>query len=74
MYLRIRNLCENHDLTQEEPAKILGMSQMGYSRYETRENDIPTDILISLAKYYNTTIDYILRLTNNKNPNFNNQK
>ncbi len=60
MYRRIRDLREDHDLTQSDVAKILGMSQTGYSKYETGENDIPTQILIKLARYYNTSIDYLL--------------
>ena len=45
MYKRIRDLREDHDLTQTQIAQILGMSQTGYSKYETGENDIPTAIL-----------------------------
>lgn len=60
MYSRIRDLREDHDLTQTALAKILGMSQTGYSKYETGENDIPTTILIKLARYYGTSIDYLL--------------
>ena len=44
------------------------MSQTGYSKYETGENDIPTKILIELAKFYNTSVDYLLELTNEMNP------
>ena len=64
MYHRIRDLREDHDLTQAAIAKILGMSQTGYSKYETGENDIPTWVLIKLALYYHTSIDYLLGLTN----------
>ncbi|MDE5548495.1 MAG: helix-turn-helix domain-containing protein [Clostridia bacterium] len=60
MYKRIRELREDSDMNQTQVAKILGMSQTGYSKYETGENDIPTDILIKLARYYNTSIDYLL--------------
>jgi transcriptional regulator with XRE-family HTH domain len=52
-------------MTQESIAKVLGMSQTGYSKYETGENDIPTAILIKLADFYNVSIDYILNRTNN---------
>ena len=52
MYQRIRDLREDRDLTQTQVAKMLGMSQTGYSKYETGENDIPTDILIKLANFY----------------------
>ena len=63
MYRRIRDLRIDHDLTQTQMAKILGMSQTGYSKYETGENDIPTAILIQLARYYHTSIDYLLEET-----------
>lgn len=66
MYPRIRNLREDHDMNQTQVAKILGMSQTGYSKYETGENDIPTGILIKLADFYNTSIDYLLGQTNEK--------
>jgi len=45
---------------------MLGMSQTGYSKYETGENDIPTVVLIKLARFYNTSIDYLLGETDNK--------
>ena len=67
-YKRLRELREDHDLTQTQIAQILGMSQTGYSKYETGENDIPTAILIQLAEYYQTSVDYLLGRTNNKNP------
>lgn len=60
MYKRIRDLREDRDLTQTQVAKILGMSQTGYSKYETGENDLPTTVLIKLARFYDTSIDYIL--------------
>ena len=60
MYRRIRDLREDRDLTQKQIAEMLGMSQTGYSKYETGENDIPTQILIKLANFYGTTIDYLL--------------
>ena len=65
MYKRIRDLREDHDLTQTQLAKIIGMSQTGYSKYETGENDIPTAILIKLSAYYNVSIDYLLGQTEN---------
>ena len=63
-YNRIRDLREDKDLTQTQVAKLLGMSQTGYSKYETGENDIPTVVLIQLARFYNTSIDYLLGETN----------
>ena len=59
-YKRIRDLREDRDMTQTQIANVLGMSQTGYSKYETGENDIPTNILIKLSRFYNTSIDYIL--------------
>lgn len=64
MYKRLKELREDHDLTQLQMAKYLNMSQTGYSKYETGENDIPTRILIDLATFYNTSVDYLLELTN----------
>ena len=66
---RIREERLRLNLTQEKLAKILGMSQTGYSKYETGENDIPTNILIALADFYNTSIDYILGRTDNPHSN-----
>ncbi len=60
MYSRIRDLREDRDMNQTQVAKMLGTSQTGYSKYETGENDIPTAILIKLARFYNTSIDYLL--------------
>ena len=60
MYRRLRDLREDKDMNQTQIAKMLGMSQTGYSKYETGENDIPTAILIKLARFYNTSIDYLL--------------
>ncbi len=68
MYKRLRDLREDHDLTQTKVAIYLGMSQTGYSKYETGENDIPTDVLIKLADLYNTTIDYLLGRTDISSP------
>lgn len=66
MYERIRDLREDNDLTQKKVAQMLGMSQTGYSKYETGENDIPTGVLIRLARFYNTSIDYILGETDER--------
>ncbi len=65
MYQRLRDLREDKDMNQTQVAKMLEMSQTGYSKYETGENDIPTAILIKLARYYNTSIDYLLGETDN---------
>ncbi|MBE6976597.1 MAG: helix-turn-helix transcriptional regulator [Ruminococcaceae bacterium] len=66
MYPRIRDLREDRDLNQTQVASMLGMSQTGYSKYETGENDIPTTVLIKLARFYNTSIDYLLGETSQK--------
>lgn len=68
MYPRIRNLREDKDISQSKLAQILGMSQTGYSKYETGENDVPTNILIKLARYHETSVDYLLGLTDQKAP------
>lgn len=68
MYPRIRDLRNDSDLNQTEVAKMLGMSQTGYSKYETGENDVPTEILIKLAAFYGTSVDYLLGLTTERTP------
>lgn len=67
MFERIRNLREDHDLTQKQLAKELNCSQQVYSNYELGQRDIPTDILIKLSKFYNVSADYILEISNNPN-------
>ena len=67
-YERIRNLREDRDLTQTEIAEILNCSQRIYSNYERGDVDIPTEILIALAHYHNTSIDYLLGLTYERTP------
>lgn len=66
---RLRDLREDADLNQTQVAKFLGMSQTGYSKYETGENDIPTRVLIQLADFYQVSVDYILGRTNQKKMN-----
>ena len=66
MYPRIRDLREDRDMTQTQIAEYLGMSQTGYSKYETGENDIPTRVLIMLADFYDTSVDYLLGRTNKR--------
>ena len=63
--MRIRDLREDRDLTQKEIAKYLHIKQNTYSQYENGQRQIPIDFLIALAKYYNTSTDYILGLTDN---------
>ena len=67
-YKRIRDLREDKDLTQRQVANILHTTQPQYFRYEQGYRDIPTDILIILAKLYRTSTDYILGLTNDPTP------
>lgn len=62
-YPRIRELREDHDLTQQQISDMLNMKQSQYCRYERGYRDIPTDILIKLADFYQTTTDYILGRT-----------
>lgn len=64
-YKRIRDLREDHDLTQRQVAAILEITQPQYFRYEQGYRDIPTDLLIKLADLYETSTDYILGRTNN---------
>lgn len=65
---RLRDLREDADLNQTQVAKFLGMSQTGYSKYETGENDIPTQVLIKLAGFYKTSTDYILGISDRRDP------
>ena len=64
--IRMRNLREDNDLTQQEIATVLGTSQTMYARYERGANELPIRHLITLAKYYDVTTDYLLGLTNKK--------
>lgn len=68
MYVRIRNLREDKDLTQTQMAQYLNCSQRVYSNYERGDIDIPTQTLIKLADYHNTSIDYLLGRTDNPRP------
>lgn len=65
MFRRIRDLREDHDLTQKQVAAKLNCSQQVYSNYELGQRDIPTDILIKLSRLYNVSADYILEISNN---------
>ena len=73
MYRRIKDLREDMDLTQKTIANYLNMSQNGYSQYETDTNKIPVEVLKKLAIYYNTSIDYLVELTDEKKPYKKNQ-
>ncbi len=68
MYKRIRDMREDRDLTQTDIAKYLKCTQACYSNYESGARDLPTDVLISLAEFHHTSVDYLLGLTNQKEP------
>lgn len=68
MYERIRNLREDHDLKQEDIARLLHCTQACYSHYETGKRDIPTEVLRTLADFYHVSIDYLLGQTSRKEP------
>ena len=68
MALRIRELREDNDYTQEALAELLHISQSTYSRYESGKLDIPHSALQILADYYKTSVDYLLGRTNRKEP------
>ena len=74
MYRRIRELREDRDLLQKDLAVLLNCTQVAYSRYELGLRDIPTEVLITLAKFHNTSVDYILGLTDEKLPYSENKK
>ena len=67
MYLpRLRDLREDHDLTQSQVAALLGIDQRVYSTYETGKREIPVHLLIQLAEYYSVSTDYLLGRTNQR--------
>lgn len=68
MYPRLRYMREDHDLSQKKLASLLSMSQTGYSKYETGENDVPTHVLLRLAEFYGTSTDYLLGRTDVREP------
>ena len=68
MFERIRNLREDRDLKQKQIAEHLQIHQTTYSDYELGNLNVPVEVLIKLAKFYNTSIDYIVGLTDNPTP------
>lgn len=68
MYHRLRNLREDRDLNQAALASVLHVSQATYSRYESGLLDIPSAGLIALARFYGTSVDYLLNLTDDPVP------
>ena len=66
--MRIKDLREDADITQKELADYLNIKQNTYSQYENGQRQISLDALIKLAQYFNTSVDYILELTNERKP------
>ncbi|MDE5936756.1 MAG: helix-turn-helix transcriptional regulator [Ruminococcus sp.] len=66
--LKLRELREENSMSQAEMAKLLGCSQQTYSRYETHTTEIPLEQLIFLADYYDTSVDFLLGITNHNEP------
>ena len=66
--MRLRDMREDHDLTQSDLAQILHCTQVCYSNYETGKRDIPTEVLIRLADLHGTSTDYLLNRTPTKKP------
>lgn len=66
--MRLKDLREDADKTQTEIANLLHIKQNTYSQYENGHRQIPLEFLISLARYYHTSIDYIVGITNEKKP------
>ena len=67
-FLRLKDLREDSDIKQRDIADFLHIKQNTYSQYENEQRQLPIDVLISLAKFYNVSTDYILGLTNIKKP------
>ena len=68
METRIKNLREDHDLTQKQLSEFLNVSQVAYSYYELNRRSIPVEILAKIADFYNTSVDYLLYRTNSISP------
>ena len=66
MFFRLKDIREDNDYKQSDIAKLLKVTQAQYSRYESGINEIPLSKLIILARFYNTSIDYLIGLTNEK--------
>ena len=67
-FQRVQDLRIDFDLSQKKIGGILHISQRSYSHYETGSRNIPIEMLIRLADYYDTTIDYLVGRTDNKEP------
>ena len=68
LYERLRDLREDQDMNQSQIAKMLGMKQQQYARYESGIQEIPLHHMITLAKFYNVSLDYISGINNKKSP------
>ena len=67
-FQRLHDLREDSDLSQKEVADYLRCSQQAYSNYELGRRDLPPEVLIKLAGFYRTSVDYLLGLTNVREP------
>lgn len=67
-FKRLKDLREDHDYKQKDIANLLDISQQYYSQYELGKYTMPIELLIKLAKYYNVSLDYLVGLTNSKDP------
>lgn len=67
-YRRLKDMREDNDLVQKQVAAYLGIDQRVYNNCETGKREIPTRFVVALAKFYGTSTDYILNLTNNPKP------
>ena len=65
---RLKEIREDNDLLQKDVAKLLNVSQRGYSHYETEDTNIPIETLHKLADFYHTSIDYLLYRTDERKP------
>ena len=68
LYERIRNLREDHDFTQKYVGNQINVPQRTYAYYENGQRTIPPHVLIALAKFYGTSIDYLLGQTDSLDP------
>ena len=66
--MRLRDLREDHDLTQKELSEAINVTQRSYSYYERGDHMIPLEVLCRLAEYYHTSVDYLLGRTNIPEP------
>ena len=68
MYSRLRDLREDHDLSQRELGEAINVPQRSYSYYECGQHMIPPEVLCRLADYYHTSVDYLLGRTDDPTP------